>query len=303
MNELDTIALRFSPSGLLLLNAILALVMLGVALDLKPSDFRRMLTAGPAAALGLGAQFFVLPAITYGLVIWLDPQPSMALGMFLVAACPGGNISNVMTHLARGNTALSVSLSAVSTLAAMVMTPLNLAFWSNLYPPTRDLLRQVALDPLDMLLTVALLLAVPVSLGMGLAHRWPELARSARRPVRILSLGVFALFVVGALWVNLDYFLRFIGQVAGLVALHNALALLVGYTLARVARLRERDRRAVAIEVGIQNSGLGLILIFDFFGGLGGMAIVAAWWGVWHIVSGLTLAFWWSRHPPADAVS
>lgn len=301
MNELDAITLRFSPGGLFLLNAILALVMLGVALDLKVADFRRLLTAGPAAALGLGAQFFLLPGVTYALVVWLDPQPSMALGMFLVAACPGGNISNVMTHLARGNTALSVSLSAVSTLAAMVMTPLNLAFWGNLYPPTRDLLRQVALEPLDMLLTVGMLLAVPVSLGMVLAHRWPALAERARRPVRILSLGVFGLFVLGALAVNFDYFLRFVGQVAALVALHNALALLSGYGLARMARLQERDRRAVSIEVGIQNSGLGLILIFDFFAGLGGMAIVAAWWGVWHIVSGLTLASFWARRPPTEA--
>ena len=300
MNELDAIALRFSPASLLLLNGILALVMFGVALDLRVADFRRVLSIGRAPALGLTAQFFLLPALTYALVLVLEPQPSLALGMFLVAACPGGTLSNVMTHLAGGNTALSVSMSAISTLAAMVMTPLNLAFWGNLYPPTRDLLQAVALDPVDMVVTVGLLLAVPVTAGMSLAHRAPDFATRARRPMRILSMVVFGLFVVGALVANFDYFLEFIGQVAGLVIVHNGLALATGYGLARMARLDEVDRRAVALEVGIQNSGLGLILIFDFFAGLGGMAIVAAWWGVWHIVSGLTVSSWWARHPVAE---
>ena len=137
----DEITLNFSPRGLAVLNAVLALVMFGVALDIRLADFRRVVAAGKPALLGLAAQFFLLPAFTFVLVLILDPIPSMALGMMLVAACPGGNISNFMTHLARGNTALSVTMSAASTAAATLMTPLNIAFWmshsSTLHPSAR----------------------------------------------------------------------------------------------------------------------------------------------------------------------
>ena len=109
--------------------------------------------------------------------------------------------------------------------------------------------------------------------------------------------------MIGALAANWRYFLNYVGFVVVAVFLHNGLALVTGYYVARLAGLPERDRRAVSIEVGIQNSALGLVLIFNFFGGLGGMAIVTAWWGIWHIVSGLTVATLWSRRPPAPAGS
>lgn len=183
-----------------------------------------------------------------------------------------------MTHLGRGNTALSVTMSAVSTSAATFMTPLNIAFWGSLHPRTGAILRRVDLDPGEMLLTVATILGGPIVAGMVLAARWPELAERLRRPMK-----------------NFGYFLRFVGLVAGLVALPNATAFGLGYGAAKLAGLAERDRRAVAIEIGIQNSGLGLLIVFNFFDGLGGMAIVAAWWGVWHILAGLTVATFWSR--------
>jgi BASS family bile acid:Na+ symporter len=142
---------------------------------------------------------------------------------------------------------------------------------------------------------------VPALLGMMVARQFPGFAAWARKPFRILSLVVFAAFVIGALAANWDYFLGYVHRVVIGVFLLNALGLLVGYAAARLAGLPERDRRAVSIEVGIQNSGLGLVLVFNFFGGLGGMAITAAWWGIWHILAGLSLATWWRRHPPACA--
>jgi bile acid:Na+ symporter, BASS family len=293
----DEITLNFSPAGLAVLNVVLALVMFGVALEMRVADFRRVVTAGKPVLLGLTAQFLLLPALTFVLVLLLRPAPSMALGMMLVAACPGGNLSNFLTHLARGNTALSVTMSAVSTSAATVMTPLNIAFWGALHPGTRTILRQVDLDPLQMLLTVVTILAVPITLGMAIAARHPRFARRLEVPMKRFAILVFAAFVAIALAANWQHFVRFVGRVAGLVAVHNASALALGYAAARLAGLGERDRRAVSIEVGIQNSGLGLLIVFTFFGGLGGMAIVAAWWGVWHILSGLTLAFYWSRKP------
>lgn len=301
---IDQIHLNFNAAGLAVLNVVLGFVMFGVALDMRPADFRRALATPKAGLIGLGAQFFLLPALTYVLVLVIDPWPSMALGMILIASCPGGNVSNFMTHFARGSTALSVTMSAVSTCAAIVMTPLNLTFWGTLYPPTRAVLRQVALDPKDLFVTVAVILGVPIAAGMWIAARFPNVAAKIRRPMKVFSLLFFAVFVLAALAANFDYFLRYVTHVAGLVFVHNAVALGSGYTAARLAGLVEGDRRAVAIEVGIQNSGLGLVLVFNFFGGLGGMAIVAAWWGIWHIVAGLTVATFWSRRPipqPAEA--
>ena len=299
MSELDLVRLNFNPQSLWALNAIIGLVMFGVALDLRGADFKAVLSAPKPVLIGLAAQFVLLPAFTYGLVLAIRPAPSIALGMMLVAACPGGNLSNFLTHYARGNTALSVAMTAVSTALAVVMTPLNLSFWGSRHPEASRILTEVALDPLELLLAVFLLLGLPMAAGMWTAHRFPRAAARARKPAKVASLVIFGLFVAGALAANWRYFLDFVGFVVLAVLLHNALALATGYFAARVAGLPERDRRAVSIEVGIQNSALGLVLIFNFFGGLGGMAIVTAWWGIWHIVSGLSVATWWSRRPPA----
>jgi BASS family bile acid:Na+ symporter len=301
MNEMDLVRLNFNPQSLWALNFIIGLVMFGVALDLKVSDFKAVLVMPKPVLIGLAGQFVLLPAFTFLLVLAIKPSPSIALGMMLVAACPGGNISNFLTHYARGNTALSITMTAISTAVAIVMTPLNLSLWGGLNPETAKILRIVALDPLDMLLAVFLLLGLPMAVGMWVGHRFPNFVDKAHKPVKIFSLVVFGLFVIGALAANWRYFLDFVGFVVFAVFLHNGLALLTGYFAARFAGLPERDRSAVSIEVGIQNSALGLILIFNFFDGLGGMAIVTAWWGIWHIISGLTVATLWSRREPDPA--
>jgi len=299
MNEIDAVRLNFSPGSLVVLNLVLALVMFGVALDMKFADFRGIGSAPRAVLIGLLAQFVLLPASAWALTMVLEPQPSIALGMILVASCPGGNISNFLTNFARGNTALSVTVTAFSTVGAMVFTPFNTAFWGSLNPATRALLTEIAIDPMEMFLVVAVLLVVPALLGMSIARQFPHFAAQARKPFRILSLVVFAGFVLGALAANRTYFVTYVNRVATGVLLLNALGLTLGYSAARLVGLPERDRRAVSIEVGIQNAGLGLVLTFNFFAGLGGMAITAAWWGVWHILAGLSLATWWRRHPPA----
>ena len=302
MNEMDLVRLNFNPQSLWALNFIIGLVMFGVALDLKVSDFKAVLVTPKPVLIGLAGQFVLLPAFTFLLVLAIKPAPSIALGMMLVASCPGGNISNFLTHYARGNTALSITMTAISTAVAIFMTPLNLSLWGGLNPETAKILRIVALDPLDMLLAVFLLLGLPMAVGMWVGHRFPNFVDKAHKPVKIFSLAVFGLFVIGALAANWRYFLDFVGFVVFAVFLHNALALSTGYFAAKAAGLPERDRRAVSIEVGIQNSALGLILIVNFFDGLGGRAIVTAWWGIWHIISGLTVATFWSRRKPAPAV-
>ena len=295
--DIDQVRLNFSPSSLVALNVVLGFVMFGVALDIRGEDFRRVLRSPKGPLIGLTAQFLLLPAFTFLLTRVISPRPSVALGMILVAACPGGNMSNFFTHHAKGNAALSVSMTAVSTVLAIVMTPLNLSFWGALHPSTRAVLEEVHLDPISLLLTVFMILGIPLLLGMAVASRRPRWAERLRRPMKIFSLAAFSLFIVGALAANWTYFLHYVGYVALAVAAHNALGLSLGYGSARLLRASRYDARAISIEVGIQNSALGLVLIFSYFHGLGGMAIVAAWWGVWHLVSGLTLSSYWSRRP------
>lgn len=290
MSGIDEVVLHFSPGSMILLNGILAIVMFSIAIDLNPSDFHRLLMAPLPLVVGLVSQFLVLPALTFLLVLATQPRPSIALGLILVAACPGGNISNFITHRAGGNAALSVSLTAFATIGAIVITPMNIAFWGNLYAPTRAILRQTSIDPLTVAITVGLMLVLPLVLGVALNTRRPDLAARIRPPLRLISFGIFIAFVVLALAANWTFFLRFAGAVALLVILHNALALAAGFGCATLARLSPFDRRAITIETGIQNSGLGLVLIFGFFGGLGGMAVTAAFWGIWHAISGLALA-------------
>lgn len=297
MKDLDAILLNFSPSSLVLLNAILAIVMFAIALDLSVDDFRRIVRAPKPLLTGLFSQFIVLPALTFGLVLIMQPRASIALGLILVAACPGGNISNFITHRAGGNTALSVSMTAFATAAAVLLTPLNIALWGSLYGPSREILHATKIDPVEIAITVGLMLALPLIIGIFLNSRHPSLTNRIRRPMQNLSMLIFIAFIVLALAANWEFFLGYIHYVALLVILHNALAFTGGYATATLAGLSGFDRRAVTIETGIQNSGLGLILIFGFFGGLGGMAVVAASWGIWHAISGLALAAVMSRKP------
>lgn len=295
MTPMDEALLSFNPTTLAVMNIVLGLVLFGVALDLTPQDFRRVLVAPRAPVTGLICQFLLLPALTFALIPWIAPTPSAALGLLLVASCPGGNLSNFLTHWARGDTGASVSMSAVSTLAAVVTTPANLAFWGSMRPDTAQLLTEVSLQPSEMLMTVATLLVVPCLMGMGLRSARPQVAERLRRPMQIFSLVAFFGFVAGAFAGNFNHFISYIGLVFAPVALLNALALALGWSAGWVTRVTPAQRRAIAIEVGIQNSGLGLILVFNFFDGLGGMAVVCAWWGLWHIVAGLTLATFWRR--------
>ena len=300
---IDQVRLNFNQQGLLAINAAIGLMMLGVAIDLKLEDFKRILASPKAPAIGLFAQFLLLPAFTFGLTMLLRPHPSIALGMILVAACPGGNLSNLMTYLAKGNCAVSISMTAVSTMAAIVMTPLNLSIWGNLNPDTAQILQKVSLGPMDVFTTVFIILGIPLILGMTLSRIFPNLADRVRKPFKIFALVFFILIVLGALAANFKIFLQVIGVVIFAVFLHNALALNLGYWTGRLFRLKEGACRAVSLEVGIQNSALGLILVFNFFDGMGGMAILVGWWGIWHIIAGLVTAFIFTRFKaPEDNV-
>jgi BASS family bile acid:Na+ symporter len=293
--EIDSIQLNFSSSGLLALNIVLGLVMFGIALDLKLSDFRYIWKKPIPFFVGLVGQFILLPVLSLLLVYLFSPQASIALGMILVASCPGGNISNFLTHLSKGNTALSISMSGVSTLASAFMTPFLFILLSNLVPNSEPILTELKMPYGDLAISIFLLLALPLGFGIWIANMFPKQSARLAKIFRYVSIFVFVSFVFLALGANWKYFLNYVGLVIILVFVQNAFALGSGYLASRIANLAPGDRKAVTLEVGIQNSGLGLILVFNFFQGLGGMAIVCAWWGIWHIISGLSLALFWSR--------
>lgn len=300
MLPVDEVRLNFNPASLAALNVILAFLMFGIALDSRVAEFRRVARMPLAMGVGIVAQFVVLPAVTFALTLLLQPGPSIALGMILVACCPPGNISNILTHRAGGNVALSVSMTAVTNLLSIVVMPLNFAFWAGIHPTAAPLLRTIALDPLQMVLHIVAIIGIPFALGLLCAEKLPRLADRIKRPARWLSLFFLVAFIVGAIAGNWRYFLDYVGLVLLAVVIHDALAFGTGYACASAMKLHEYDRRAISIEVGIRNAGLGLVLIFSFFGGLGGMAVVAGVWGFWDIIAGLLLAGWWARRPMPD---
>ncbi len=295
IENLDSLEINFDTEGLWVLNITLAIIMFGVALGISINDFKRLFKKPKILLTGIISQFFILPLITFIFIKLVNPMPSIALGLMMVAACPGGNISNFLTQMAKGNAALSVSLTAFATLLSMVMTPFNLHFWGNLYAPTAAILQTVALDPLELVKLVTLILGVPLFLGMWVRNHKPILATKLSKILKPISLIIFLLFIVIAFYDNFDIFINYIHYVLILVIAHNVIALLTGFYFAKAMRLSHRDQKTLSIETGIQNSGLGLLLIFSFFHGLGGMALLVAFWAIWDIVSGLALASYWSK--------
>ncbi len=296
--QLDSLQINFNADNLWVVNLTLCLVMFGVALDIKITDFTNLLKSPKPVIVGIISQFILIPLITLVLIYLINPLPSIALGMMMVAACPGGNISNFMTKLAGGNAALSVSLTAFASIAALVMTPLNFAIWGNLYQPTATILKQVEVSPLEVAKFVLLILGIPLIIGMIIKHYKSKLASKMARILKPVSIFIFLAFIVGAFSNNLDIFLNYVHYVFFLVILHNALLFLTGFLFAKVNKLNHQDQKTLSIETGIQNSGLGLLLVFSFFDGLGGMALLVAFWAIWDIVSGLLVAFFWSKKIP-----
>lgn len=294
-NLINNVHVSFNQDSIWLLNISLAVIMFGVALDVKLKDFKLLIVNPKPLIVGFLSQFILLPALTFILISIIKPQASIALGMFLVAACPGGNISNFIAKLAKGNTALSISLTAFSTLMAMVLTPFNFELWSNLYPPTALILKSIALNPYELIKVIALILGIPLILGMTASKYLPRWTSIVVKPLKFISISIFMGFVAIAIISNFEVLKQYIFVVLLIVITHNLLAILTGYFTAKIFKLSQQNQRTLAIETGIQNSGLGLLIIFTFFNGMGGMALIAATWGIWHIISGLGLGLFWAQ--------
>ena len=295
MNKIDQIQLHFDSDSLWLVNITLAVIMFGVALDITIDDFKNLLKNPKLFFIGVFSQFILVPLTTLILVYLLKPHPSIALGMFMIAACPGGNVSNFMTKIAKGNVTLSVSLTAFATVMSLFMTPINLAIWASLYEPTAQILRTIEVDPLEVIKIVLLILGMPLALGMLIRHYYPEFAFKLEKILKPLSFIIFFAFITVAFYNNIDVFVQHIHHVFYLVFLMNTILYIVGYLTAKLSGLPYKDQKTLSIETGIQNSGLGLMLVFIFFKDFGGMALIVAFWGIWDILSGLVLAYFWNK--------
>lgn len=294
--------------GSTLLNIVLAFVMFGVALGIKPATFVDIIKNPKSILTGIVCQLILLPALTLLLVILLNDwiSPMIALGMILVAACPGGNISNFITSLSRGNSELSVSLTAVNTAACIFTTPLNFAFWGKMYlnfAGNRNFgtLPELEIPLGDIFQSIFIIMGIPLVLGILCGQYLPKVTKLLQKPLQHLSIIVFIAMVLIILKGNFDVFMKAIKYIFLIVLIHNLLALGIGFFTSTILKLPYKDRRTITIETGIQNSGLGLILLLNpnifpevgAWANNGGMLVITAWWGVWHIISGLTLAFAW----------
>ncbi|PJZ82301.1 bile acid:sodium symporter family protein [Leptospira meyeri] len=296
--DINSVRLNFNKDSVYLINALVGFIMFGIALELKLQDFKLLLRYPKPAFVGLFSQYILLPIATL-LIIWVvNPHPGLALGMVLVAACPGGNMSNFFTHLAKGNLALSVSLTTFSSAFAFILTPIGFFFWGNLLPVTREYLKSISVSPYEILISITVLLVVPLILGILFQKLFPKLTHTVKRVVQRISILLLAFFIVGALATNWKFFKEYIHLLFGLVFLMNLAGLSLGYYFAKIFRLPLSDRKTVAIETGIQNSSLGLAIVFSFFDGLGGMAMICAWWGIWHLIAGAAIATYWNKTTP-----
>ena len=294
-SNIDNIRINFDESGLWILNIAIAIIMFGVALGISVNDFKQLFKNPKIVFVGIFSQFILLPATTFLAILLIKPYPSFALGMMMIAACPGGNVSNFFSKMAGGNAALSVSLTAFATLICILMTPINLQFWGSLYEPTNKILKTISLNPYDLFKLVSLILGIPLILGMVIKHYYSEISTQIEKKLKPVSMMVFIVLIVVALSQNLEIFIKHIHHVLFLVIFHNIFAYILGFYTAKTFKLDKKNCKTIAIETGIQNGGLGLLLIFSFFNGLGGMALLAAFWGVWDVFSGMTLAYYWGR--------
>lgn len=293
--KIDDIKINFDTELLWVLNIALAIIMFGVSLGITINDFKRLFKHPKIVFIGVLSQFILFPLVTFLLILLLKPHSSFALGMLLVASCPGGNISNFYSKMGNGNPALSISLTAFATLVSIFMTPFNLSFWASLYEPTNQILKTVSLNSFELIKLVFLILIVPLCCGMLVNHYKPKLALQLNKFIKPFSIIFLLILIVFAMLDNVVIFKNYVHLVFLLVAFQNLLGYILGYFTAKAGNLNKQDTRTISIETGIQNSGLGLLLVFSFFNGLGGLALIVAFWGLWDMISGLTLSTYWAR--------
>ena len=283
---LDQILIPVNPFGQAVLAVALIIIMFAVALGLKLEHFAFMRKSPRFFVGGLLFQLVGLPVATLALILLLSPPASIALGMIVVAACPGGNVSNMMTWAARGDVAYSVSLTAGSSVIAALWTPTAILFWSGIYAPTASLLDTIAFNRLGFVAQTTLMLVLPLTAGMAISHYRPALAKQIRKPAATSGGSLLAFCVIVGTAQNYSLLAPALSLIAVPIVLHNALAFALGTIAGVVLQAPNAKRRTLTFEIGIQNTGLALVLLIAQLQGLSGAVAIAALWGIWHFFSG-----------------
>jgi BASS family bile acid:Na+ symporter len=292
---IETGQVYYNADSQWLLNIVLASMILGVALDINWRDFKAVAKMPKAIAAGLSAQFIALPAITTVLTLILNLPAGIELGMILVACCPGGAISNFVTHLSHGNTALSISMTAMASALAIFLLPINFVFWSAVNPETAEMMKSINVSGVDLFFNLFFFLAIPLVLGLTIKQQYPNFANTLHKLLKVTSILALIAFISIAVFKNQAAFMAHFQLIFIIVLAHNALALLLGFSAGKFSQLSIRDTKAITIEVGMQNSSLAIAIVFTQFNGEPGMALISAFWGTWHIVSGLLIAISFRR--------
>jgi BASS family bile acid:Na+ symporter len=271
---------------------LLGIIMFGMGLTLSLKDFKAVFQAPKSVMIGVLAQYTIMPLLAFGLATLFKLSPEVAVGVILVGCCPGGTASNVMTFLAKGNTALSVAVTSISTLLAPILTPaLTLLFASKWLPVSAG----------SLFLSIVQIVLVPIILGIIVKLLF---SKHVEKSVAVLPLiSVIGIVAVASAVVAVNA-----GKIAetgllifSIVVLHNGLGLLLGYLLAKMLKLNFADQKAISIEVGMQNSGLGAALAVAHFSPIA--AVPSAIFSVWHNISGPLLATWWGKKADAAATN
>jgi BASS family bile acid:Na+ symporter len=287
---LDSLRIVLDPLGQAGVALALMLVMFGVALGLRVQDFRILADKPSLYIGGVLAQIVLLPLVTFGLIILISPPPSIALGMIVVACCPGGSVSNLLTYLSRGDIAVSVALTATSSMLAALLTPVSTLFWAQAYAPTAELLVSLDVNPLLFIGQTTLLLALPLAAGMIVAAKAPDIAERIRKRTTIVGAAVLGATIVYGIAYFYPILWPAVGLLISITILHNTAAFATGAVVGMVLTKQSSIRRALTFEVGIQNAGLALIILLAQLKGVGGAAAIAAVWGVWDLIAGGLLA-------------
>ncbi len=267
-------------------NTLLGIVMFGMGLTLKPGDFKVVFSRPKDVIIGCVAQFTVMPLLAFGLTKVFNLSPELAVGVILVGTCPGGTSSNVMTYLSKGDVALSVGMTSVSTILAPFLTPLLTKLYAG---------QTVDVNVVSMFISIIKVVIVPILLGFIINHFFKKFTEAAVEVLPLISTTAIVAIVAAVVSANSAKIMTCGLLIIGVVILHNVLGYLVGYAIGRVLKLDESKCRAISIEVGMQNSGLATSLATVHFAQYPLATIPGAVFSVWHNVSGAILANFYAR--------
>jgi len=267
---------------------ILGIIMLGMGMTMTVDDFKGVLQSPKAVLIGVVAQFVVMPGLAYVLCKLFNLPPEIAVGVILVGCCPGGTASNVITYMAKGNVALSVACTSVSTLLAPVLTPAIFYLLASQW---------LKIDAASMFISISQVVLLPIVIGLILRTWLKRQVESYIQVMPLVSVIAIVAIVAAIIGGSKAAILQSGLLILAVVILHNGLGYLLGFTAARFFKLPYADSKAIAIEVGMQNSGLGVALAAVHFAASPITAVSSAIFSLWHNISGPALATYWaSKH-------